>query len=183
MIEQTVKNRIKQLPDEYVQFLSSGFIEDATAAFGSELGLDEESLEYLQNGILLYLTLFINHQEFADFLSRECYIPESVAAATAEAIEKSLPDDIQEAVQAGYETLHPNAKTAATQTTHEDLQKEIAETSQGLEQIQSMRTMQTDYQKQSPEASQAKPAPSAPMPKNPTSQPEKKESPRWGSDA
>lgn len=178
MIESTVKNRISQLPDEYVEFLASDFISDATTAFGSELGLEEESLEYFQNGILLYLTLFIDQTELAAFFARECYLPEPVAQQTAEAITQSLPDDIQVARESGYEILHPAGSTPATH----DLQQEIAETTESLQQIQSMRTMQTDYQKQAPEPTSA-PQGATPNAAAAAQAAANKPQPRWDSDA
>lgn len=143
--------------------------------------IDKLSLEKSAKGaIIVVATNYLLKIILAEQLSAEL-IENEIAEDKIDLIAQELKSNITP-----LDKLTTEAKTSRSDSadTDNDLQQEIAETMESINQIQSVRTMQTDYQKQAPAPTQP-PANthSQTKPETQAQKPDETPQPRWASEA
>lgn len=89
--QQYIAERLANFTPEYVDFLTSGTVETLADTFGEGFGMNDESINVLENGIMLFLLIFIDKKGLVDFIQSECHMTIADAARLGDAVVEALP--------------------------------------------------------------------------------------------
>ena len=166
MDDPIVQERLQQLAPEYRAFIESDYAEMTAKVFGEKLVLTKEHIDIFENGLLLYLLLFINKAELATFLSTYCEVPVTKAEEIVASINLGLPEAVFTALsefedmqaqfahqESASAAAAPAVETeaAAVSFTPQSVATETADTSNAplanpeTPTVAPMRTMQSDF--------------------------------------
>lgn len=134
----TIEERLALITDPgYREFIVDGSTSDIALLLGNVHTMGDEGLQVLENAIDLYLLFFLNREELALFLSRQCALSPEAAEALAAAIILALPEDVRDARE---NTLTVQQINPANPT----LSTDIAEAEAALARVSPVRTMARD---------------------------------------
>lgn len=105
MTPDLIKSRNDILSSDYKDFVYSDFTDVTVAIFGDYLKLDEEKRVIFENGLMLFLLLFLNKFEFIEFIIRECSLSIEKAISAVTAISEGLPVEMTTAMNAAKALL------------------------------------------------------------------------------
>ncbi len=97
MTNQIIKDRLNILDTEYRNFAASDFAPEVAKIFGEKYQFDEDNLDILENGIMMYLLFFTDKSGLEEFIVKELGFDQKEASLLATAIEMTIPDPVQEA--------------------------------------------------------------------------------------
>jgi hypothetical protein len=92
----------------------------------------------LENGIVLYLLLILNEEEFVEFIQRNCSFDISTAKEVYDCLELTLPEQIRQMRQLA------SIQLTLSQTQPTNLDSEIKAAEHDLASLQAVRTMTSD---------------------------------------
>lgn len=121
-----------ELPQQYRDFIYSGFATEAAITLGSAENFSPEQIKIFESSILLYLLFFIDKNDIVEILVNE-KVPEKAAAGLVFALESGLPDFAKQS----------NADLSDTKDAI-GLASEISAAEHDLASLQTVRTMSHD---------------------------------------
>lgn len=91
MPQNIIKQRLAVLTPEYRDFVMSEYPYITTEIFGSQFRLNRDQMIVFENGLMLYLLVFLSKYELEEFLISECQIPIIATVDVVETIIGGLP--------------------------------------------------------------------------------------------
>ncbi|MDC1205585.1 hypothetical protein N8083_01935 [Candidatus Pacebacteria bacterium] len=161
MTNPAIKQRLAILSPEYRAFILSEYPNVVARTFGESLGFDEIKTTVLENGIVLFLLIFLNKEELIAFIATECHISEKESSELIAAIQQTLPDQFLKELTTLYSklrTLDPDVLEQAivqntsenTQMTQNTVDTTLTNMSPSVDEepvVQPLRTMEEDVDK------------------------------------
>ncbi len=89
--QQYIAERLASFTPEYRDFLSSGIAEGLADIHGEGYQMNSEAIDALENGIMLFLMLFLDQQGLMEFIRDECNLLETDARRLRDNILDALP--------------------------------------------------------------------------------------------
>ncbi len=129
--QQIISERLDLLTPEYRDFLRSGHTEIVSEMYGSELGMDEDDILVLENGLVLFLLLLLNKEGLVAYIQSECMLDRAAASSLTDALLETFPPSML------YEINKLEAGNPSTQPNHQSASAETL-TSRGVEKLQSL---------------------------------------------
>jgi hypothetical protein len=152
MNEELIKKRLGQFNPNYQKFIVSGFVSEAATALNDKLKLNDIGYEALENGLLIYLLAFIDQEELAEFIEKECNLDEEVARNTVYAFMAMLPENLSTELVSAGSVINKGGKSASNIDVEKvDLDQEIAQAEADIKSIPTIHTMQDDIKSTSQE--------------------------------
>ncbi len=124
----------QSLTPEYRLFLESDFTEVTALEFGTAAGLSGRDLEILENSIIFYLLAITDTRATIGFIHRNCNLSEVDCEYLWMAIEKSIPQNVKEAI------ANSTLKTFLVSSTTNSLASEISAVEQDLAALKNVST-------------------------------------------
>ncbi len=114
MTKNIILERFALLAPEYQEVISGGYPQITAQFFGQMLNLNEVQTTIFENGIALYLLLFLDKAGLTHFLITECKIEPNQAEATVLSILEELPPGLVIAQENTHQELNKNDTNSAT---------------------------------------------------------------------
>ncbi len=130
--------RLNDFTPDYRAFVEGDFAGEAAEHFGREVGFSSEQQIILENGIMLYLLVFINEDQLVTAIATECKVPTETAAIIVTGIKASLPPQFTQAHRTALRQIETTVENP------EQMISDIAEVEAALESIPPLRTMAQD---------------------------------------
>ena len=105
MPQEIITQRLALLSPEYVEIFGSGYTNVTANIFGKSLRLNINGIQVLENGISLFLLLYLDSAGLTHFLITECGIEPNLASRTVTDITGGLPPSMLIAQVEAYKKL------------------------------------------------------------------------------
>ena len=121
MPQELIQKRLAALTPEYRDFVVSDFSQMTTNIFGTQLHLGTSGRVIFENGLMLYLLLFLSEYELMGFFISECDIPIITATNLVKTIVGGLPQSMTEVIHTLSLELRTEEKSPVQDKTRDQI--------------------------------------------------------------